>query len=61
MPDVSPVTNGLAWSFAIIFACWAAMQLIEVVSSLREGGPLPPPADEPSLEEAAPAAHGAHH
>ena len=61
MPDVSPVTNGLAWSFAIIFACWAAMQLIEVVSSLRLGGPLPPPVDEPPLEEAAPAAHGAHH
>jgi hypothetical protein len=61
VPDVSPVTNGLAWSFAIIFACWAAMQLIEVVSSLRLGGPLPPPADEPPLEEAAPAAPGAHH
>ena len=61
MPDVSPVTNGLAWSFAIIFACWAAMQLIDVVVSLREGGPLPPPADEPSLEESAPAAPGAHH
>lgn len=60
MPDVSPVTNGLAWSFAIIFACWAAVQLIEVVTSLREGSPLPPPADEPLLEEAAPA-HGAHH
>lgn len=62
MPDVSPVTNGLAWSFAIIFACWAAMQLIEVVASLREGSPLhEPPAEAPSLEESAPAAHGAHH
>ena len=61
MPDVSPVTNGLAWSFAIIFGCWAAMQLIEVVSSLREGGPLPPPADEPPLEEPIRAAHAAHH
>ena len=60
MPDVSPVTNGLAWSFAIIFGCWAAMQLIEVVASLREASPLPPPADEPPLEEA-PAAPGAHH
>jgi hypothetical protein len=37
------------------------MQLIEVVSSLREGSPLPPPADEPPLEEPVRAAHAANH
>ena len=61
MPDVSPMTNALGWSFALIFACWAAMQLIEVVTALREQAPQPPPVAQPSLEEGAPAAHGAHH
>src|SRR5262249_20789287 len=61
VPDVSPFTNALAWSFAIIFGCWAATQLIEVVTSLREQGPQAPPAAEPALEEPARAAHDARH
>ena len=61
MPDVSPFTNALAWSLAIVFGCWAAMQLIEVVTSLREGAPPAAPAAEPPLEEPAPAGRDAHH
>ena len=60
MPDVSPFTNALGWSFAIIFGCWAAMQLIEVVASLRQQG-RPESLDAgPPLEDA-PAAHDARH
>ena len=59
MPDVSPFTNALGWSLAIIFGCWAAMQLIEVVASLRQGGAEPLDAGPP-LEES-PASHGAPH
>jgi hypothetical protein len=61
VPDVSPFTNALAWSFAIIFGCWAAMQLIEVVAALREQSGQAPPAAEPPLEEPVRAAHDAHH
>ena len=60
MPDVSPMTNALGWSFAIIFGCWVAMQLIEVVASLRQQT-RPDGLDAgPPLEEA-PAAHDARH
>ena len=60
MPDVSPMTNALGWSFAIIFGCWAAMQLIEVVAALRQQGRPEGLDAEPPLEEA-PAAHNAPH
>ena len=52
VPDVSPMTNALGWSFAIICGCWAAMQLIEVVAALRQQ-PRPEHLDAgPPLEEA---------
>ena len=57
MPDVSPMTNALGWSFAIIFGCWAVMQLMEVLSATGSGDV---PSDEPALE-APPAAHDARH
>ena len=57
MPDVSPMTNALGWSFAIIFACWAVLQFMEVWSARGTGGV---PADEPPLEEP-PASHHARH
>ena len=60
MPDVSPFTNALGWSFAIIFGCWAAMQIIEVVVSLRQQGSPEPLDAGPPLEDA-PAAHDARH
>ena len=60
MPDVSPFTNALGWSFAIIFGCWAAMQLIEVVAALRQQG-RPEPLDAgPPLEEASDADAARH-
>ena len=59
MPDVSPMTNALGWSFAIIFGCWIAMQLMEVVAALREQGRAERLDAGPPLEEAA--AHDAHH
>jgi hypothetical protein len=55
VPDVSPMTNALGWSFAIVFACWLTMQLIEV----WETWPREVPEPGPELE--APAAPQPHH
>ena len=60
MPDVSPFTNALGWSFAIVFGCWIAMQLIEVVADLRQRGGAERLDGGPPLEEA-PAAHDTRH
>jgi len=56
VPDVSPMTNALGWSFAIGFGCWIVMQLLEVVATF----PQEAPADEPGLGEA-PAGRDARH
>jgi hypothetical protein len=48
MPDISPLTNGLLWSLAVIFGCWIAMQLLDAAASFRDTGP--PEGERPFAE-----------